>query len=292
MWGNHLGAPHVVFWDDHTVSEIVTSPHNAQLKLVRKLRRRRTRDSEGAFVVEGEDLVLSGIESGARPRVLLVDGDRVAHLDESAVACPVLHVQSTLLASVATMPYPPRVIGVFDHPRGRDLAVTMDERARSSKTGPWIAIDGLGDPGNVGTIIRTAAALGAGGVVTFPGTADPFGPKAVRATMGACFRVPIVRLDRDSVCAADELDAVRSAIPSLDVVALDAEGNEDLWDVNLGATSMLVIGGEREGISPALRSCADVVARIPQELAVDSINAAVSASIALYEWRRKASGRP
>lgn len=253
---------------------------------MRKLQRRRARDLAGAFVVEGEDLVLAGLETGARAHVLLVDAERVPDIDDALVSCPVLRVAPELLADVSAMPHPPRAIAIFDQPRARDLATALDERARSGATGPWIALDALADPGNVGTVLRTAAALGAGGVATFPGTADPFGPKAVRASMGSVFRTPIARLDAADIDLGDELDAVRAASPALRVVALAADGDCGLWEVDLDSSTIVVVGSEREGMGDSARSRADVVARIPQDDRVESINAGVAASIALYEWRR------
>ncbi len=272
---------------------VVNSPQNAQLKLVRKLQRRRTRDQEGAFVVEGEDLVLAGIDTGATPRVLLVDAERPPALPAD-LACPIVHVEPKLLAQASGMAHPPRVIGIFDQPADRDAAVAIDLRARPTDsdtpegaTGPWIVLDALGDPGNVGTVLRTAAALGAGGVITLPDTADPFGPKAARASMGACFRVPVARLDAAGTDVSTELQAIRAAVPGLRVVALDADGDVDLWDVPLDATTLIVVGAERTGLSPAIRDNVDIVASIPQDPRVESVNAGVAASIALYEWRRR-----
>lgn len=273
------------------MTDVIDSAQNAQLKLVRKLERRRSRDSEGAFVVEGEDLVLAGIETGAHPRVLLVDAERVPQLDQSLVTCPVLAVRSDLLASVSSMPHPPRVLAVFDQPAPRDLAVALDERSRSGMTGPWIALDALADPGNVGTVLRSAAAFAAGGVVTLPDTADPFSPKAARASMGAVFRTPLVRLDAPGTLVQAELDAVRAASPALRIVVLDADGDTELADVELDPSTIVVIGSERRGVRSDLIERADIVARIPQDPRVESVNAGVAASIALYEWRRRA-GRP
>ncbi|MCW2924530.1 MAG: hypothetical protein JWM98_1934 [Thermoleophilia bacterium] len=254
---------------------------------MRKLARRRSRETEGAFVVEGEDLVIAGLETGATARVLLVDAERPPDLPERLVRCPVLRVEPKLLADASDMPHPPRVIGIFDLPAPRDLARELDARSASGATGPWIAMDGLVDPGNVGTVLRTAAALGAGGVVTLPGTADPLGGKAARASMGACFRLPVVRLDAPSVDVAAELDAVRAAVPALCVVVLDATGRTPLWDVPLDASTIVVVGGERSGISEAVRAVADVTASIPQAVEVESVNAGVAASFALYEWARR-----
>lgn len=273
------------------MTDVVTSSQNAQLKLVRRLQRRRAREQEGAFVVEGEDLVRAGLETGARPRVLLVDAERWRDdIDPALVPCPIVHVESKVLAEVSGMPHPPRVIAIFEQPPEGDLAVLLDRRSASGRTGPWIALDGLADPGNVGTVLRTAAAFGAGGVVTFPGTSDPWGPKATRASMGACFRVPLVRLDGADVNVANELDGVRAAMPSLQVVALDATADTSLWDVPLTPTTIIVVGGERDGLSERVREKADVFARIPQDPAVESVNAGVAASIALYDWKRRQGG--
>ena len=198
-----------------------------------------------------------------------------------------MHVDPTLLAQVSSMAHPPRVIGIFDQPADRDAAVAIDLRAREGSAGPWLALDGLGDPGNVGTVLRTAAALGAGGVVTLPGTADPFGPKAARASMGACFRVPVARLDAADTDVSLELQAIRAAVPGLRVVALEADGDVDLWDAPLDSTTLIVVGAERDGLSAAIRANVDVVASIPQDPQVESVNAGVAASIALYDWRRR-----
>ncbi len=254
---------------------VVTSSQNAQLKLVRKLQRRRARDVERAFVVEGEDLVLAGLETGAAARVLLVDAERVPEIDPALVSCPIMQVESALLASVSAMPHPPRVIGVFEQPSERRFADGV-----SDGRGPWVALAGLADPGNVGTVVRAAAAFGAGGVLTLPGTADPFSGKAARASMGAVFRTPIVRVDGSQVDAVQALADVR-------VVALDASGSVDLWDAPLDSRTIVVAGSERDGVDQALLEAADVIARIPQDPRVESVNAGVAASIALYEWRRR-----
>ncbi|MCW2962038.1 MAG: hypothetical protein JWM25_431 [Thermoleophilia bacterium] len=264
---------------------VVTSAQNTQLKLVRALRRRRSREEENAFVVEGEDLVLAGLETGAVARMLLVDAERPPELGKTVIDCPIVQVESKLLADVSELAHPSRVIGIFELPQPVDLASALVE---DDATGPWLVLDGLADPGNVGTVLRTCAALGAGGVVLLPGTADPFSSKAVRASMGACFRVPMSKLDADG-SVADACASLREVVPGLRIVVLDANAAVDLWDAPLDAATLIVVGGEREGISEDIRRVADLTASIPQDPDVESVNAGVAASLALYEWRSRAS---
>jgi TrmH family RNA methyltransferase len=218
--------------------------------------------------------------------VLLVDAERAPEFGAASVQCPVLQVEPKLLAEASGMAHPPRVIGIFEQPAQRDFAEVFAERAESGASGPWIVLDGLGDPGNVGTVLRTAAAFNAGGVVTLPGTSDPFGSKAARASMGACFRLPVVRLDASGTDVVAELEALRAAVPALRVVVLDATGRARLAETSLDATTLVVVGGERDGVSDAARASADITVSIPQDPDVESINAGVAASIALYEWAR------
>lgn len=246
---------------------IVTSAQNPQLKLVKRLQRRRTREQEGLFVVEGEDLVGAGLETGAVPRVILVDAERPPKLEGHGVTCPVLHVDPKLLADVSELAHAPRILGVFELLEPAVLAVG---------TGPWLVLDAVADPGNVGTIIRAAAALGAGGVALRPGSGDPWSGKALRASMGSAFRVPIVQL-------VDPADLARAG---LRVVALDAGGDVALSEAALDPATAIVVGSERDGVSDELRAVADLTASIPQDPAVESLNAGVAAALALYEWRR------
>jgi RNA methyltransferase, TrmH family len=212
---------------------------------VRKLRDRRWREKLGLFAVEGEDLVQAGLDAGLEPEELLVAGE---------------NVPAELLASVSTLPHPARRIAVFrraDLPQG---------------TPPLgLALWHVGDPGNVGTILRTADALGPAFVALSEGCADPTGPKAVRASMGAIFRVPLAAFD---------------GAPGRRV-ALVAHGGEPLEAVDLGEPVTFVLGAERDGLpEPVLASCG-ARASIPLEPGAESLNVAVAAALALYERRRR-----
>jgi TrmH family RNA methyltransferase len=221
---------------------MITSHHNPLLKEIRRLQARKER---GRFVAEGEDLVEAATAAGWEPLHLLR-----ADVDVTADA----------LAKVSVLGSGTRVLAVYEERWGEKKG-----------TGPdfSLALWGVGDPGNVGTAIRSALAFGAGAVVVGPGTADPYGPKAVRASMGAIFAVPLVRAER-----VEELP--RPA------VALDAAAAEQLTGPLEAGT--LVVGAEREGLPADVLAACDRAARIP--IRSESLNAAMAASIGLYEATR------
>jgi TrmH family RNA methyltransferase len=169
-------------------------------------------------------------------------------------------VEPDVLASVSTLAHPPRVLGVY---RRADLP----EEGRPATLALWH----VADPGNVGTLVRTADALGPASVALSAGCADPTGPKAVRASAGAIFRVPLARFD----------DAPRPR------VALVAGRSPALSDLELGEPLTFVLGAEREGLPEDVVADCDAVASIPQAEEAESLNVAVAGAIALYEWRRR-----
>jgi TrmH family RNA methyltransferase len=218
---------------------VITSRDNEKLRLVRKLHDRRWRDKLGLFVVEGEDLLAP---PGVEPVERLEAG---------------VDVEPSLLAEVSTLAHPPRVIAVYrreDLPRG----------SRSVTLALWH----VGDPGNVGTLLRAADAFGAG-VALSPGCADVTGPKALRAAMGAVWRVPV-----------SPFDDVRGTR-----VALVPRGGTPLPELVVEGDVVLVLGAEREGLPPEVLERCDVQASIPQPGDAESLNVALAGAIALYAVR-------
>lgn len=224
---------------------MITSSHNPKLKLIRRLlESRRHREKEGLFACEGEDLVAAASATGVEPIELLVAGE---------------NVEAGLIAELSTLAHPARVVAVY---RRSDLP--QGERPLT------LALWHVGDPGNVGTLLRTADAFGAA-VALSAGCADPTGPKALRASAGAVFRVPVGRFD----------DAPRPWI------ALVARGGTDLSRVlDLGHGS-LVLGAEREGLPDDVLEQCDARATIPLAPRAESLNVAAAGAIALYEARRR-----
>ena len=240
---------------------MITSAANPRLKLVRKLAARRQRDKLGLFVCEGEDLVTAGLDAGLEPAEALVDAERPALLDRLPRAEA---VAPELVAELSTLAHPARVIAVFrraDVPRGLE-----------APTG--LALWRVGDPGNVGTLVRTADALGPAFVALSAGCADPTSPKALRASMGAVFRVPLGAFE----------DAPRPWI------ALVPRADLALSDLDLAARATFVLGAEREGLTPELVRKCDEVVSIPTRESAESLNVGAAGAIALYDrWRRPAS---
>ncbi len=229
---------------------MITSPHNDNLTQVRKLAGRKWRDKMGEFVAEGEDLIAAAEAAGWAASIRLVAAD--SGLDGEEVA-------PHLLATVSQLGSSTRALAVYP------------QRWASEPLGPLcVALWGVGDPGNVGTVVRSAHAFGAASVALGPGSADPYGHKAVRASMGAIFSVPVVR-----VRGVDELPGRR--------VALDAGAGRPLAELCEREVT-LVVGAEREGLPDTVLAECDEVCHIP--IASESLNAAMAATVAMYEVSR------
>jgi RNA methyltransferase, TrmH family len=240
------------------VDRLITSATNPRLKLVRKLAARRQRDKLGLFACEGEDLVAAGLEAGLEPVEALVDAERPAFVDRLPRA---ELVAPELMAELSTLAHPARVVVVFrraDLPRGVDPPVGL-------------ALWHVCDPGNVGTLVRSAHALGPAFIALSPGCADPTSPKALRASMGAVFRVP--------QASFDEAPGPR--------IGLVPRGGRPLPELQLGERTTFVLGAEREGLPEDVAASCDELASIPLAEGAESLNVAVAGSIALYEFSRR-----
>jgi TrmH family RNA methyltransferase len=227
----------------------ITGQHNRRLKEIRKLRmRRRWRERSGHFVAEGEDLLAAADRAGWEPI------ERYCAAGSGLEGTP---VEPSLLAAASGIGSGTRALGVYE------------ERWASSPIGPLcVYLHGLHDPGNLGAVIRSAVAFRASSVALGPECADPFGPKAVRASMGAIFAVPLAKASTIA-----ELPGVKVALVPRDGKPLDQLER-------LGELSIM-IGSERDGLPRNLIDQADHVAHIP--IHSDSLNAAMAATVALYE---------
>jgi TrmH family RNA methyltransferase len=259
----------------------ITSHHNRKLKEIRKLRqRRRWRERSGRFVAEGEDLLAAADAAG---------WEAVERYCAAGSGLSGVEVDAALLASASGLASGTRTLAVYE------------ERWAPAPLGPLcVYLHGLQDPGNVGTILRGAAAFGASSVALGPGTADPFGLKAVRASMGAVFAVPMAKVGEvggPPGVKVGELPGVKVAlvpgqgVPLHELCSLTSsiaklggkapgEGSRQ-GGAEAAAGVSLLIGAEREGLPEDVIRAADIRTHIP--IATSSLNAAMAATIALYE---------
>jgi RNA methyltransferase, TrmH family len=232
----------------------ITSTHNEKLKLVRKLHQRKHREREDLFVSEGEDLLQAGLAAGEEPVELLT---------AAGAGLGGTEVEAEVLASVSAMGSGTRAIGVW--------------RRRADRiTGPvCVYLHGVGDPGNVGAVIRTAHALVAGTVVLGPDCADPHSPKAVRASMGAIFEQAVARGGLGETLEPRMAMVARGGRPLGDGAADDG--------LRLAPPVTVCLGAEREGLpSEVVAACEDEVSIPLRERGVESLNVAAAAAIVLH----------
>lgn len=235
----------------------ITSPHNEKLKEIRKLRmRRRERERAGRFVAEGEDL----LEAADAARWQAIE-----RFCASGSGLKGIEVEPKLLAGASGLGSGTRTLAVYE------------ERWAQRPQGPLcIYLHGVHDPGNVGAVLRSAQAFGASCVALGPGSADPFSPKAVRASMGAVFAVPLARSG-----SVEDLPGERIAL-----VAGAGTPLAEMPPAGDARSITLLIGAEREGLPDEIAAHAHYIAHIP--IKTHSLNAAMAATVALYEVTRMA----
>lgn len=238
---------------------MITSSDNPKLKLARRLRERPARRREGLFASEGEDLLTAGLAAGWEPTEVLVragsEGEHRGWSLPSAVG--VTEVEGPLLDYSSTLGSGTRVVALWPVPE-------VEVRA-----GPCVFLDGVADPGNVGTIVRSAAGLAGAQVLVGAGTADPWGPKALRASMGAAFAHPPASVGLD-----------RAPGPR---VGVDAHAGGEL-DGTLAAIRprTICLGAEREGISAEVVAGCEAMVTVPLRAGAESLNVAAAAAICLH----------
>ena len=249
--------------------EVITSRNNQLIKHIRKLTSDRAyRRSCGLYFGEGPKLLAEALKAGtAIEAVVTARGVDLPRLDGLWRA----EVPADLLDSLCDTRSPQGVLFLAEMP-----GLAPPERLKGDR---WLVLDGLQDPGNVGTIRRTADAFGAEGLILCSGCADPWNPKTVRATMGACFRLPVYEVEIQALPGLLE----RSGLP-LYAAAL----RED--SITVGAARLnrcaVVIGSEGRGVSPELLRLSEKTVKIPMRERCESLNAAVAAAVILWEMAR------
>ncbi|MDK4713142.1 RNA methyltransferase [Rhizobium sp. CNPSo 4039] len=259
----------------------VTSLANPIVKDIKALTVKKSREESGAFLAEGLKLVIDALELGWTIRTLVYakaakGKPLVEQVAAKTVAAGglVLEVSEKVIGSITRRDNPQMVVGVFEQ-RWQQL---RDIRPKAGET--WVALDRVRDPGNLGTIIRTADAAGASGVILVGETTDPFSLETVRATMGSVFAVPVVKATPEEFLAWKKKAEVS-------VVATHLAGAVDYRTIDYKKKPVVILmGNEQSGLPDTLAKEADALARIPQAGRADSLNLAVATAVMLFEARR------
>ena len=264
-------------------SRVITSLTNDRVKLIRSLDMRKARRDTGLFVAEGASVLMAARENGWRPRILVHGAearDSAAHrglidwaLREGTEGLEVSHA---VLEKLAAKENPQNLMGVFEQ-----RWAEMPEVTSLEKSALWVALDEIRDPGNLGTIIRTIDAVGAGGVILVGNCCDPYQREAVRATMGSLFAVPIVKVERAAFVTW------AAAWPG-DRVGTHLDATSDFRDGGYAGPTLLVMGREGPGLSDEVGAICNRLVKIPMAGKLDSLNLAVATALMLYEIKRPA----
>lgn len=272
----------------------VTSRANRRMVEIRKLRRRKERELTGLFFVEGLRIVGEAVASGASIETLVVapellTSDYGRRLVEEQVAAGVacLEVSGDVFASLS-LKDGPQGLGAVVRQRWSgidELAVAPGRGRRRASVergaaGLWVALDGVQDPGNLGTILRTGDAVGAAGVILLGQAADPYDPTAVRASMGSVFSLHLVRSEFPRLLEWARREGLR-------LVGTSGAASLDYRDASYEEPLVVILGSEREGLPKEHLAACDEVVRIPMVGRCDSLNLAVAAGLVLYEVFRR-----
>ncbi|WP_425990857.1 TrmH family RNA methyltransferase [Brevundimonas sp. TWP2-3-2] len=255
---------------------LITSLTNDTVKAVRALHMRKEREATGLFLAEGLKFIGEALDQGRAPRTLLVGMEARPHpLLERARAetlkagGEIVVVTHPILEKISRRENPQTVLGVFEQ------AYTPLSALRPETAPCWVALEQVRDPGNLGTIIRTADAAGCGGVILIGDCVDPFSVEAVRATMGSVFAVAIAR------CTPQDFLAWREAWPG-SVVGTRLDATQGYRDAAYARPSLILMGNEQAGLTDSLAGACDVNVKIPMRGRADSLNLAIATGVMVY----------
>lgn len=271
--------------DNKRVGQVkeVTSLSNPIVKDVKALALKKFRDQQNAFMAEGLKLVIDALDLGWTIKTLIFAKTQLGNQTVESVAARakaggalVLEVSEKVLGAITRRDNPQMVVGVFE----QKWLPLKDVRPAQGEV--WIALDRVRDPGNLGTIIRTADAVGAKGVILVGETTDPFSLETVRATMGSVFAIPVVKASPEAFMSW------RRGLKAK-IVGTHLKGSVDYRTVDYSKdATILLMGNEQQGLPDDLAAACDTLIRIPQAGRADSLNLAVATGVALYEIRRHA----
>jgi RNA methyltransferase, TrmH family len=262
-------------------SPVITSRANPRVKQLRAAFAGNARLADGLVAIEGENLIHEAIRSGIVLRTVFVNG-HASLPGELPRNVEAIHLSDDIFASAVDTQSPQGIAALIEPPQWKLESVLSTNSKPHTVAAPLLLIAaGLQDPGNLGTLIRSAEAFAATAVLTTPGTVSPWNQKALRASAGSVFRVPVVPID------ADDLSALKSGGIRLLAALAPAGNGRDNAIPDLTSPSALMIGNEGAGISPDLLAFADARICIPTPGPVESLNAGIAGSLLLYEASRQ-----
>lgn len=253
---------------------MIVSAQNPKIKLLRALAGKpKERRENGAFLAEGARLLEDALAAGWSFRFALLAEEaspraRAAALNLQQAGVMVESVSQELFASLAETA----------HSQGILAALNLPQASFPAAPHFLLLLDQIRDPGNLGTLLRAAAAVGAQAALVPPETADPFAPKVVRAAMGAHFRLPIFLLSWEEIAARAQ---------GLKVYLAEMENAAPCWQADFALPLLLIVGGEAEGGSPQARALAQENVRIPMPGGMESLNAAMAGTVLMFEVLRQ-----
>jgi TrmH family RNA methyltransferase len=257
----------------------VTAFSNETVKRLRSLRDKKARRSEGMFLAEGLRIIAEARDSGRLPEIIAFSAEGARHplaaeiiAAAEARGADAIETTSDILAKMSGKDNPQMILGAFRQPE------TSLERIDRSKAPLWVAAQALRDPGNIGTILRTGDAVGAGGLILIDDSADPYSVEAVRASMGAVFTqdVAVARWP-------DFVAWLRSGEGQL--VGTSLKASQDYLEADYAAPCFLLIGNEQQGLPAEYEAECDLLVKIPMAGRADSLNAAMAAAVMAFQVR-------
>jgi RNA methyltransferase, TrmH family len=262
----------------------VTAFSNLTVKRLRSLRDKKARKEEGLFLAEGLRIIAEARDSGRLPEIIMFSAEGARHAlaaeiiaATEAAGGDAIETTSDILSKTSGKDNPQMVVAAYKQP---DTSLSTVDRSIAPL---WFAAQALRDPGNIGTILRTGDAIGAGGLILIDDSADPYSVEAVRASMGAIFTQAIAK------ATWDEFIVWLRSCPG-QLVGTSLKATQDYLEVEYQQPSFLLIGNEQRGLPEAYESECDLLVKIPMAGRADSLNAAIAAAVMAFQvkasWRR------
>lgn len=258
--------------------QVITSKENETVKIIKKLKDKKYRDETGLYIIEGIKMLEEAIEEKARIRKIIIceeclkAGDLEQKVLYEIAKYNCIYVNSKVFNSLTEVVAPQGIMAVIEKPN-KDIKIKYDQDI-------ILALDGIQDPGNLGTILRTADSVNLKQIIVTKNTADSYNPKVVRSTMGAILRIKIIETD-------DLAKTLKEAKKNkFKIVATSLDTNNSIYDIDYNK-KVIVIGNEANGVSKEIQELADNKVKIPMLGKTESLNASVATGIILYEYVRQ-----